>query len=298
MKELDRAVIRRLRRELVRSTYVDGAAAMRDVSRIALFAAVPRAAREHLAVRREVITDLNRARSTRPDAAGVQHAGESSPVKLATRLHDILLLNAAWLAILSAGLTMPVPRKDGHTLLPIEDWALVSGIATGLVLALLVWLEPYRTSTRWWPIGGWPASLTLGFGIYWIFVGVSIPWRWEPNPDDAVAVYSGMALVALSGVGAVFLWRRARVDDRAALDREMQVAPELIDRSDVPEYLRRMDDWWRRVDDRTTPDERALIASAGVVVLAELRRGGFLTEHEERAVLRDGRASIWAEPRP
>ncbi|KRC60825.1 hypothetical protein ASE14_07590 [Agromyces sp. Root81] len=277
MSELDPAASRRIRREVQVSNYADGEAAMRDVSRIALFASVQGAAEEYLVARRATIAELNRRRTAAPPAPS------RSSGKQATRLHDVLLPVAFVLAIISAGSTLPVPRSNGDTILQIVGGSLVSGIATVLVLGLLVWLEPYRTSTYWWPRRAWPAAMTLFFAIYWIVAGVSILWRWEPNPYDAAQVYFGAALIAGSGLGALMLWRTAKRNDLAATQTWQGLESDILEPGDLPEYYQKMDEWWRRVDTWTSPEEREQIVLARREVLAQLRASGIISEKQAQA---------------
>lgn len=275
---------RRIRIRLDSEGYADERAAVEDAARIAAFVAAPASHREYSLARQAHLDEVD----PRPARAPAR------PQRLATTVHEVLLVTALLLGLGAVALTLP-GVSTGRAAFRLDPGLLWSGILALACLGLYAAAEPYRRSSRVHSLRVATTGILLFMAIAWTLVCVLSLLTWHGVPGDSVAAPTGLLLLVLAITGSVVLWVRGRRTDRLLAEqsrRTFQLDPPARER-----YLAAMDRWWKEFAASLSTEQADLASTAFDSALAQLRTNGFLTSSTAAGAAKRPVASVLREQR-
>jgi hypothetical protein len=199
-----------------------------------------------------------------------------------------------WLSVIAVVLAISGPAlimagRTGSAAFDPVSGALPSGLCMIVATALLIWLEPRRTSNPLYHGGNFGAAMFVVFPILWA-IGVFIVFGEIDEVLWSPAATVGLVLQILSIIGCLVLavvafrhdrerpqWSGGRkVRDSSGVPAEVAAMPEF--RSGMEH---RLDEWRRHVWRTSTAPERASVVAAELEVVRLLAERGALTPSEQ-----------------
>ncbi len=262
--------------------------AIEDAMNIALLSAHPDAAKARELARAAAVREANTRRGAPTVAA-----------RRAGLRHRVMSIASIVLGALAVGTGALSPRT-GSASITLQQGALVAGLIAVAAVAIMIWLEPLRSSGELWG-SNLPARLYLFFAVLWIgFAGSIVAFRWkEVDRYQPWPVMIGLLLFLASGIAALILWRQGRRADRSGRrSGRAYVLRGLVDNADAPLIFEALDQWWAVTGPRVSSSDEKTFVETYREVLAYLARMGLIDPSQERKAARRNSFVEWKERRP